>query len=89
MLHDFATPIDIRDAGHGGGGAERRSARRLGELRDAVSKHARDPIAQPAKLPNTHARKGTSVRQTDKIRAASANPVSAVAWYRQSGSPRR
>jgi hypothetical protein len=23
-------------------------------------------MAQPAKLPNTHARKGTSVRQTDR-----------------------
>ena len=40
-----------------------------------------DPIVQPAKLPNTHARKGTSVRQTDRVHVANVDPVSAVAWY--------
>lgn len=41
---------------------------------------SRDPIVQPAKLPNTYARKGTSVRQTDRIHVANVDPVSAVAW---------
>jgi hypothetical protein len=40
----------------------------------------RDSIVQPAKLPNTHARKGTSVRQTDRVHVANVDPVSAVAW---------
>jgi hypothetical protein len=42
-----------------------------------------DPIVQPAKLPNTYARKGASVRQTDRIHVANVDPVSAVAWYLQ------
>lgn len=32
-----------------------------------------EPIAQPAKLPNTHARKGTSVRQTDSVHIANVD----------------
>jgi hypothetical protein len=42
-----------------------------------------DPIVQPAKLPNTHARNGTSVRQTDRVHVANVDPVSAVAWRLQ------
>jgi len=33
----------------------------------------RDSIVQPAKLPNTHARKGTSVRQTDRVHVANVD----------------
>ena len=40
----------------------------------------RDSIAQLAKLSNTYARKGTSVRQTDRVHVANVDPVSAVAW---------
>ena len=32
-----------------------------------------DSIVQPAKLPNTYARKGTSVRQTDRIHVANVD----------------
>jgi hypothetical protein len=39
-----------------------------------------DPIVQAARLPNTHARKGASVRQTDRVHVANVDPVSAVAW---------
>ncbi len=51
----------------------------LGGLPGGVCWLERDSIVQPAKLPNTHARKGTSVRQTDRVHVANVGPVSAVA----------